>query len=187
MTLTETILQLAARDGGAMTADLTALGHTQRAVSAAAYALRKAGKVLSFKCSNGAHYHTDEAAHIKAQAAWAADVKLRKSILNRKKHEKRKLSPEWNEKRNKRLADYRAKKREEDIAAGLAVRKLPKKQPRDYKVTPKQKPAFPATVTIKSSARGPAYLPGEPRFTASTKYTYGVSPTNPTRTNTHAE
>jgi hypothetical protein len=30
-------------------------------------------------------------------------------------------------------------------------------------------------------------LPGEPVFTRQTKYTFGVSPMNPTRTNTHAE
>lgn len=46
-----------------------------------------------------------------------------------------------------------------------------------------QKPKAPARPT----AGGPARLPGEPIITATTKFTYGRSPTNPIRTTTHSE
>lgn len=55
------------------------------------------------------------------------------------------------------------------------------------KPLPNQKPCLPASVHIKSYARGPAYLPGDPLITSKTKFTFGVSPMNPSRTNTHAE
>jgi len=181
-TLTATILQFSAREGGAVTADLTVLGYTQEAVSRATYALRKAGRLWSFKRSGGAQYHATEEAFLIASAEWNAGAKERLRARERDKYAKKKLTdPAWIEAKNARVIATRAKR----LAASGVEPKI--KKPREYKVTPKQKPSFPANVTIKSSARGPAYLPGEPVFTRQTKYTFGVSPTNPTRTNTHAE
>lgn len=55
------------------------------------------------------------------------------------------------------------------------------------KPLPNQKPCMPATVHVKASGRGPAYLPGKGVETNQTIYTYGPSPKNSLRTNTHAE
>lgn len=181
-TLIAAILQLSARDGGAVTADLTALGYTQEAVSRATHALRKTGRLWSFKRSGGAQYHATEEAYSLASAAWNAGAKERLRAREREKYARKKeTDPAWIKAKNARVLATRARR--------MAAEPKPRqpKKPREYKVTPKQKPAFPETVTIKSSARGPAYLPGDPVFTRQTKYTFGVSPGNPTRTNTHAE
>ncbi len=181
-TLTAAILQLAAREGGAVTADLTVLGYTQEAVSRATHALRKTGRLWSFKRSGGAQYHATEEAYAIASAAWNAGAKERLRAREREKYARKKeTDPAWIKAKNARVLATRARR-----LAANGPKPTPKKQ-REYKVTPKQKPAFPATVTIKSSARGPAYLPGDPVFTRQTKYTICVSPGNPTRTNTHAE
>jgi hypothetical protein len=181
-TLTASILQLAARDGGAVTADLTALGYTQEAVSRATHALRKTGRLWSFKRSGGAQYHATEEAYAIASAEWNAGAKERLRARERDKYAKKKeTDPAWIKAKNARVLATRARR----MAAAEPKPRQPKK-PREYKVTPNQKPAFPATVTIKSSARGPAYLPGEPDYSKA-KRTYGASPQNPTRTNTHAE
>lgn len=56
---------------------------------------------------------------------------------------------------------------------------------------PTPKPKAHQKPVIHAPARpmpgGPARLPGPLVFTAATKFTYGVSPSNPTRTNTHSE
>lgn len=60
----------------------------------------------------------------------------------------------------------------------------PERQPKAYQ----KRTAKPSTFTNqpKPPTGGPARLPGEPDFSKA-KRTYGISPTNPTRTNTHSE
>jgi len=56
---------------------------------------------------------------------------------------------------------------------------------------PKPKPKAHQKPVVQAPGRpvpgGPARLPGLPITTPATKYTYGRSPTDPTRTNTHSE
>jgi hypothetical protein len=61
----------------------------------------------------------------------------------------------------------------------------PERQPKAYQKRSGKIPTF--TNQPKPPAGGPARLPGEPLITAATKVTYGRSPSNPTRTNTHSE
>lgn len=81
-----------------------------------------------------------------------------------------------------RLAMDQPERQPKEKPKGRVKLATPKAKP-----LPHQKPCMPATVHVKASGRGPAYLPGDPVPTARTIYTYGKSPTQPTHTSTHAE
>lgn len=63
----------------------------------------------------------------------------------------------------------------------------PRKTGRKPDPTLASRPCLPVSKPAKASARGPAWLPGEPIFTAATKRTYGPSPQPSLRTSTFLE
>ena len=179
------ILALASRPQGALMADIRALGHTDKQLTNAIYPLKEEGLIWSFRIEHTAKYFDTEARMLAAKAEWEAGAPARLRQRERDKYEKKKQNPEWIAYQMLKKAESRARQRDAAIAAGTLVPRTPS-PPKGAPAPKPQKRCMPATVTIKSTGRGPAYLPGEPDFSKA-KFTYGRSPVQPPRTNTHSE
>jgi hypothetical protein len=162
------ILAIAARPTGAMMVDLRKLGFTEKQLENAIYVLKREKRLWGFRRGEPANYFDTQARMREAKAAWDA-------IAVDRDRERRA------EKAKRRIARREARKASGEIEPRERVR------PQVAKPKLPPKPAIAATVSIRSTGRGPAYLPGEPIVTSTTKFTYGRSPANPTRTNTHSE
>lgn len=181
------IKRLAAAPDGVMKSRLLELDYTDKQLKNTLYPMMAEGLIWSFRKEHSGIYFDSEARMLEAKKAWEAGARERllQSWRERSaaKYAKLKLDAQWAELHKVRGEQYREAKRNEKKAAGTyRPRGASKPSP-----APHQKPYVAAPVTIKASGRGPAYLPGEPKTTSRTIYTYGKSPTNPTHTTTHAE
>lgn len=184
--LRTTILGLAARPEGALTAELRALGYTERQLTNTLFSLMQEGSLWSFRKGTSANYFETESRMLQAKQTWAAGANERLRRHMREKYATKVQNPEWVAYQAQKKAENRGRQRDAAIAAGTLVPRTPR--PPKPAAAPKQpKPYTAAPVTIKPTGRGPAYLPGDPVRTERTIYTYGRSPSNPTRTNTHSE
>lgn len=179
------ILALASRPEGALMTDLRKLGYTDKQLTNVLYPLKEEGLIWSFRIEHTAKYFETEARMLESKAAWEAGAADRLRQRERDKYAKKVQNPEWVAYQAQKKAESRGRQRDAAIAAGTLVPRKPR-PPKPAAAPKPQKPCMPATVTIKSTGRGPAYLPGEPDFSKA-KYTYGRSPVQPPRTNTHSE
>lgn len=166
--LRDSIIALASRPEGVEMDALRALGFNEKQIEKSVYDFRRAGHLFGFRRKQMAVYFTSKSHMDAAIAEW--------EVIAKERDRKRKADK----------AARRIERREAAKAAGI-IKPKPRVRPDVAKPALQPKPAISASVHIKAYGRGPAYLPGEPRITAATKFTFGRSPSNPTHTTTHAE